>query len=110
VEKAFFELIKRIGRVCRRRVERIPLDRSTGRGDNTGWEAGGRGDKEVLKMKLRKAVGIDDIPMETWRYGIAIKKGLIELLGKAWTKSNLEDWKKNIIVPLYKRGELDREL
>jgi len=25
---------------------RKPLDRSTGRGDNTGWRAGGRGDKE----------------------------------------------------------------
>jgi len=53
-------------------------------------------------MKLRKAVGIDDIPMEAWRYGnVAIKKRLIELLGKAWTKDNLtEDWKKKHNCPV----------
>jgi len=47
--------------------------------------------------------------MEAWRYGsVEVKKGSIELLRKAWTKSNLpEDWKKSIIVPLYKRDNLE---
>jgi len=39
--------------------------------------------KAVLK-KLKKAVGIDGIPMEAWRYGsVMVKIGLIEILGKA---------------------------
>jgi len=51
-------------------------------------------------MKLRKAVGILDIPMETWRYGSVAVKKLIELLGKAWTKDNLSGLKKEHNCPV----------
>lgn len=37
--------------------------------------------KVVRKMKLKKAVGIDGILMEAWKYGgEAVKKGLLEVI------------------------------
>lgn len=65
--------------------------------------------KAVMKLKVGKAVGTDGIPLEAWRYGgEAIKKGLIEVIRKAWRDGVIpEEWRKSIIVPLYKRGEVE---
>lgn len=64
----------------------------------------------VVRMKLEKAVGIDSIPMEAWRYGgNVIKNGLIEVIRKIWKTGNIpEEWKQSIVVPLYKRGDRKR--
>ena len=66
--------------------------------------------KAVLRLKLGKAVGIDSIPMEAWRFGgEAIKKGLVEVIRKVWKKGILpEEWRKSIVVPLYKRGDVEK--
>lgn len=61
--------------------------------------------KAVKKMKMKKAAGIDGIPMEAWKYaGEIIWKKLVKLLGQIWKEGIiLSEWKKGIIVPLYKR-------
>jgi len=35
-------------------------------------------------MKLKKAAGIDGIPMEAWKYTSKLEKELIELMKKIW--------------------------
>lgn len=56
---------------------------------------------------MKKAIGADGISMEAWRYGEnAVKKGLIEVIGKVWKEGQIPaDWRKSIIAPLYKRGD-----
>jgi len=65
--------------------------------------------REALKkMKNKKAAsGIDEIPMEAWKFVERILwKNIIELLGQVWKQGEiLKDWKRSIIVPLYKRGD-----
>lgn len=61
----------------------------------------------VLKMKLKKAAGIDGIPMEAWRYGEeTIRNGLIDILNQVWKEGSIpKDWKLSVIVPIYKKGK-----
>jgi len=61
----------------------------------------------VRKMKKRKMVGIDGIPMEAWIYaGKDLRRKLANLLKQAWKDNKIpEDWRKSIVVPLYKRGD-----
>lgn len=56
-------------------------------------------------MKMKKAAGIDGILMEAWKYaGETIWKKLVKLLGQIWKEGIIpSEWKKGIIVPLYKR-------
>ena len=69
------------------------------------------GEEEILmavgKMKLKKAAGVDGIPMEAWRYaGEGLWKKLVDLLRLIWKCGTLpRDWRKSIVVPLYKRGD-----
>lgn len=61
----------------------------------------------VRKMKLKKAVGVDGIPMEAWRYaGVGLRRKFVDLLMLIWKCGSLpRDWRKSIVVPLYKRGD-----
>lgn len=63
----------------------------------------------VRKMKLKKAAGIDGIPMEAWRFGgEAIKKGFLDLIKRIWKDESIPaEQRKSIIVPLYKRGDAE---
>jgi len=63
--------------------------------------------RAMKKMKMKKAAGIDGIPMEAWRYaGKKLWMDLVKLIKDIWKKGRLpEDWKKSVVVPLYKRGE-----
>ena len=66
---------------------------------------------EVIRgMKKNKAVGVDGIPMEAWMYGgDAVRKGLMEVLKQVWREGYIpKDWRSSIIVPLYKRGEVNK--
>ncbi|XP_029155674.1 uncharacterized protein LOC114928591 [Nylanderia fulva] len=65
--------------------------------------------RAIRKMKLKKATGIDGIPMEAWIYGgKVIEKGLVTLLRRIWKEGVIpEDWRKGLIVPLYKRGDTE---
>lgn len=63
----------------------------------------------VLRMKLKKAVGCDSISMEAWTYGgEAVQRGLVEVIRKVWKEGKIpKEWSKNIIVTLYKRGDVN---
>lgn len=63
-------------------------------------------------MKLKKAKGGDGIPMEAWKYASeSVRIGLTELLNQIWKEKKIpEDWKKSIIVLLYKREDKEEEI
>jgi len=66
--------------------------------------------KEALKrMKSRKAVGPDRIPIKVWRCleGVGVR-WLTNLFNKIWlTKKMPNEWRKSILVPLYKnKGDI----
>ena len=66
--------------------------------------------KEALKrVKSRKAVGPDGIPIEVWRcLGDVGVRWLTKLFKKIWlTKKMLNEWRKSTLVPLYKnKGDI----
>lgn len=64
----------------------------------------------VKRMKIKKASGIDGIPIEAWLYaGKGVRRSLVKLLKQIWKEGNIpNDWKMSITVTLYKRG--DREV
>ena len=60
--------------------------------------------KEALKrMKSRKVVGTDGIPIEVWRcLGEVGVRWLPNLFNKIWlTKKMPNEWRKSTLVPLY---------
>lgn len=61
-------------------------------------------------MKMKKAMGIDSIPTKAWKYaGERLWNRLMELLNMIWHNGTIpKDWRKNIIVPLYKRGDKEK--
>ena len=66
--------------------------------------------KEALRrMKTRKAVGPDAIPIEVWKclgeFGV---KWLTKLFNKIWQSNKMpEEWRKSTLVPLYKnKGDI----
>ncbi|KMQ88480.1 rna-directed dna polymerase from mobile element jockey-like protein [Lasius niger] len=60
--------------------------------------------------RLGKAVGIDGIPMEAWKFGGgAVKERLVEILRQIWKEGYIrKDWRISIIFPLYKREDLNK--
>jgi len=64
--------------------------------------------REVVKrMKKNKAAGCDGLPMEVWKYaGKDLWEGLVKLMKQVWMEERIpEDWRKSVIVPIYKRGD-----
>ena len=61
------------------------------------------------KLKKKKAAGIDDIPNEVWLYGGEdLVNNQVCVIGKVWDGEKIpEDWKTAIIVPLYKKGDVN---
>jgi len=64
----------------------------------------------IRKMKRNKAAGVDGLPMEVWKYaGKDLWSSLVKLMRWIWREEQIpEDWKKSIIVPIYKRGDPNR--
>jgi len=65
--------------------ERLVAEEKEGK----GWENGEIEESEIRKairrMKLKKAVGIDEISMETWKYASKeLEKEMIKLIKKVW--------------------------
>jgi len=58
-------------------------------------------------MKKKKTVGIDGIPMKAWKYvGKDLRSNLVNLLKQVWKDGIIpEDWRKSIVVSIYKRGD-----
>ncbi|XP_011685761.1 PREDICTED: uncharacterized protein PF11_0207-like [Wasmannia auropunctata] len=61
----------------------------------------------LRKMKKKKAAGIDGIPTEAWLYaGEWLRGRLLDLLKLIWRRGKIpNNWKKSIVVPIYKRGD-----
>lgn len=64
----------------------------------------------MKKMKLKKAAGIDEILMEAWLFGgLIVKEELVNVIKKVWGSGKCpEDWKTNLVVPLYKKGDQEK--
>ncbi|XP_014213600.1 uncharacterized protein LOC106643113 [Copidosoma floridanum] len=65
----------------------------------------------INSLKKRKAAGCDDILNEVWKHsGPKLSKRLMFMLKKIWAGEGLpEDWKLAVVVPLYKKGDVNEE-
>ena len=66
--------------------------------------------KAIKKAKKKKAAGADGITNEAWIYGgeVIVEK-LGNIFNRVWKGEGVpEDWKKAVIVPLYKKGDKER--
>jgi len=63
--------------------------------------------KAINKLKKKKAAVIDEISMEAWKYaGRKLEEEMMDLIKTIWQQRTIpNDWKRSIVVPLYKRGE-----
>lgn len=66
--------------------------------------------RQINKLKKGKAAGEDGIKNEAWIYMTEeLEKPLAEVMRKVWEKGEIiEDWRKGVIYPIYKKGD-DRE-
>jgi len=60
----------------------------------------------IVKLKIHKSPGIDQIPAELFKAGgRTIHYEIHKLIISMWNKDTLpEEWKDSIIVPIYKKG------
>ncbi len=74
---------------------RVPIQREIGRS-----EVG----KAIARLKCGKAMGMDGITAEMLKYGgDAVVEWMLLISERAWKEGEVpDDWKKAIIVPLYK--------
>ncbi len=74
---------------------RLPIQREIGRAEI---------EKVIAKLKCAKAAGMDGITAEMLKYGgDAVVEWMLLICEQAWKKREVpDDWKKAIIVPLYK--------
>jgi len=86
----------------RKRIKTVDTRRNTG--EEIGIE---EVRKAIKKLKGKKAAGVDGIPMEAWKFaGEEMIKELTDLIRLIWRQGILpREWRKSIIVPLYKRGD-----
>ena len=61
----------------------------------------------IKKLKSHKSPGIDQIPAELIKAGgRTLRCAIHKLIISIWNKKELpEEWKKSIIVPIYKKGD-----
>ena len=67
--------------------------------------------KEALKkMKTRKALGPDGIPIEVWRcLGSVATSWLTNLFNKILQTNKMpNEWRNSMLVPIYKNKEISR--
>lgn len=61
----------------------------------------------ISKLKDDKAMGIDGIPNEVWKYGgEEIREWVWKVCNKIWKGEGWpEDWKEGVVVPIIKKGQ-----
>jgi len=66
----------------------------------------------IRKLKVKKAAGIDGIPMEAWKFASEdLIKELADLIRTVWVQGTLPcDWRISILVPLHIREGIGRLL
>ncbi len=85
--------------VTRMRIEvdrgQVPIQREIGRAEI---------EKAIVRLKCGKAAGMDGITAEMLKYGgDAVVEWMLLICEQAWKKGEVpDDWRKAIIVPLYK--------
>jgi len=64
----------------------------------------------VSRLKEGKAMGLDGIPGEAWRYGgEEVEKWIWEYCNEVWRGEGWpEGWKEGMVVPIIKKGEGER--
>ena len=63
--------------------------------------------RAIERIKERKAVGVDGIPGEVWKYGgEGIEEWVWEICNKIWKGEGwIREWSEGLVVPILKRGE-----
>ncbi|KMQ83443.1 axoneme-associated protein, partial [Lasius niger] len=65
--------------------------------------------KIMNNLKLNRAMGLDGIPNEVWRYKGELRKWVWEMCKRVWRGERWpEGWKEGIIAPIVKKGEEDK--
>ena len=59
----------------------------------------------IKQIKLGKATGLDDIPIEVWRLP-NLRKDLLKFCNKTYLGNRLPEWGISGIVPIHKKGDL----
>ena len=64
-------------------------------------------EEQIEKQKTQKAPGEDKIPSEAWKFcGENAKRKLTETIKGVWRRESfLSDWRKDIIITIYKKGD-----
>ena len=67
-------------------------------------------EEQIDKQKTQKAPEEDKIPSEAWKFcGENVKRRLIEIFKGVWKGEVFpSDWRKGIIIPIYKKGDTDK--
>ena len=69
------------------------------------WPSASEVELAIEKLKSHKSPGVDQIPGELIKAGGKTIRCEIHKLISIWNKEELpEEWKKSIIVPMYKKG------
>lgn len=72
------------------------------------WNGDTVGDEEGEWTYIhRKAVGVDGIPAEVWKYsGERVREWVWRFCSRIWKGEGwIEEWKEEVIVPVLKKGE-----
>lgn len=85
---------------------RIRDGEEKGRDDEEKVISGEEIEEAVRKIKEGKAVGIDGVPGEGWKYGgKEVRDWIEEFCNRVWKGEGWpEDWKEGIIAPIVKKG------
>lgn len=80
--------------------------RARGTGEEEGLRRKEVG-KEIREIKEGKAMGVDGIPGEAWKYGGGdLERWVWELCNKVWRGEGWpEEWKEGVMVPIVKKRE-----
>lgn len=64
----------------------------------------------IKRLKLKKTAGIDELPMEVWKFGrSSVIKSIKEIIKKVWKNKKMpEDWNVSVVVPIYKKGNHEK--
>ena len=65
--------------------------------------------RAIFSLKKKKAAGCDGITSEMWQFSFdVISENLLQFMNSFWEKNVIpEEWKCGVVVPVYKRGEVE---